>query len=80
MEADSMLDEFLKRMGYTGETLGEKLKPLTASIIPNIDSLWEVHRVRSDIVHDPDYRISMEETRGVLAIYEQTFRHFQILD
>jgi hypothetical protein len=80
IEADSMLDEFLKRMGYAGETLGEKLKLLTASIIPSIDSLWEAHRIRSDIVHDPDYRISMEEARRVLAIYEQAFRHFQILD
>lgn len=77
MEADSMMDDILKRMGYSGETLGERLKALTAATILNIEEIKEAHKIRNSIIHDPDYRLSLDETRKVLAMYEQAFRDLQ---
>ncbi len=77
MEADSMMDDILKRMGYVGETLGERLKALTAATIPNIEEIKEAHKIRNSIIHDPDYRLSLDETRKALAMYEQAFRDLQ---
>lgn len=77
IEADSMLDDILKRMGFAGETLSERLEKLTAATLPNIEEIKESHRIRNNIIHDPDYRISLDEARRVMGIYEQAFRDLQ---
>lgn len=79
IEADSLLDEVLKRMGYSGETLGDRLKQLTPKICPNVDEVREAHQIRSNIVHDPDYRLSFAEAQKVVLIYEQILRSFEVL-
>ncbi len=77
IEADSMLDDILKRMGFGGETLGERLEKLTAATLPNLEQIWEAHKIRNNIVHDPDYRLTLDEARRVLDIYEQALRDLQ---
>ncbi len=77
IEADSMLDDTLKRMGYGGETLGERLGKLTSATLPNIEEVKKAHQTRNNIIHDPDYRLSLDEAKKVLAIYEQAFKDLQ---
>lgn len=77
IEADSMLDDTLKRMGYGGETLGERLGKLTSATLPNIEEVKKAHQTRNNIIHDPDYRLSLDEAKKVLTIYEQAFRDLQ---
>ncbi len=77
IEADSMLDDTLKRMGYGGETLGERLGKLTSATLPNIEEVKKAHQTRNDVIHDPDYRLSLDEARKVLAIHEQAFKDLQ---
>lgn len=74
IQADSMLNETLKKMGYRGETLKDRLDQLTLATLPNIDQIFEAHQIRNKIVHDPDYRLTLDEARRVLRIYEQAFR------
>ncbi len=77
IEADSILNDILKRMGYGGETLGERLKKLTSATLPNIEQILEAHKIRNNIIHDPDYRLTLDEARRVLAIYEQALRDLE---
>jgi len=77
IEADSMLDDILRRMGFAGETLGERLEKLTAATLPNIEQIKEAHKIRNNIIHDPDYRLPLDEARRVMGIYEQAFRDLQ---
>jgi hypothetical protein len=77
IEADSALDYILKRMEFGGETLGERLEKLTAATLPNLKQVWEAHKIRNNIVHDPDYRLTLDEARRVLGIYEQALRDLQ---
>ncbi len=77
IEADSLLDETLERMGYGGETLGERLKNITSDILPNLEQIWQAHKIRNNIVHDPDYRLNLDEARKALAIYEKAFTDLQ---
>jgi hypothetical protein len=80
IEADDILDNSLKKIGYPGQTLEEKLEKLTIDTISNIDELKTAHRVRNNIVHDPDYRPGPDEIRKVMDIYAATFHDLQILD
>ena len=79
IEADQLLDDLLKRMGYAGESLGERLKQLNSNVLPNIDQVWEAHKIRNNIVHDPDYKLSLSRTREIIKIYEQTFQNLEAL-
>ena len=79
IEADNMLDSTLKRMDYPGQTLEERLSKLTKATVPNLEQVYEAHGVRNSIVHDPDYRLTPEEAKKTLDIYDQTFRDLQIL-
>lgn len=74
IEADNMMDYTLKNMGYGGEALGERLKKLTEATLTNMAELEAAHKTRNNIVHDPDYRLSLDEARKTLASYEKAFR------
>ncbi|MFH1401596.1 MAG: hypothetical protein ABIG40_01395 [Parcubacteria group bacterium] len=69
--ADSILDDILKKEGFVGETLGERLEKLTESTIPNLADVSEAHKTRNNIVHDPDFKLTLEEARRVMEIYEK---------
>lgn len=77
IEADSMLDNSLKRLGFGGDTLQEKLDKTSSAILPNVADIKEAHRVRDNIVHDPNFILSHDQARKTLEVYEKSF---QILD
>lgn len=78
IEADNLLNKILARMGYKGEGLENKLKQVTEIVIPNLDSLAKAHKLRNDIIYNPDYRLTFDQTKKILDIYEETFRNLQI--
>ena len=77
IEADSMMDDTLKRMGYGGESLGERLEKLTPATLPNIENIRQVHQIRNNIIHDPDYKLSLDDAKNLLEVYERAFRELQ---
>lgn len=79
IEVDDMLGAALKRMGYDGQNLEEKLGKLTSATLPNIQQVHEIHRLRNNIVHDPDYRLTLDEAKRALDVYSRAFRDLQIL-
>jgi len=77
IEADNMMNETLKRMGYGGSSLGERLEKLTAATLPNVDEVKEAHKVRDNIVHDPNYKLSLEEAKKTLGVFEKALRDLE---
>lgn len=78
IEADSMLSDILEKMGFKGETLGNRLKQVTTDILPSIEETWEAHKIRNNIVHDPDYKLTLDQAQKALEIYEQALRDLQV--
>lgn len=79
IEADKILDNTLMRIGFEGETLGERLTKLTVVSLPNIEEIKQVHQIRDNIIRDPDYRLNLDEAQRVIAIYEKTLTDLQAL-
>ncbi len=77
IEADSILDNILNRMGFGGEALGERLNKLTVATLPNCEQVREAHKIRNNIVHDPSYRLDLDEAKRVLGVYQQALRDLQ---
>jgi uncharacterized membrane protein len=76
LEADSILDEILERMGYRGETLGERLKGLKQSDFSHLDEVWKAHKTRNDIAHKGavDFVLSRSLAETTIDTYHRVFK------
>lgn len=74
IEADIMLDDILKKLGYAGTTLGERLKSITPSQVQSIDDAWQAHRVRNEIAHaGADFVLTQRTARDTINQYRRVF-------
>lgn len=77
IEADSMLDDLIKKRGYEGESLGERLKAVDPSDLSSIQSAWEAHRVRNKIAHEGSgFELDHREAKRIIGLYEKVFEEF----
>lgn len=79
IEADSIFNDVLERMGFTEKAFEERVKHLTVDLLPKIEEVIEAHKIRNNIVHDPSYRLNIEEAKRVISIYEKALTDLQIL-
>jgi len=79
IEADKIMDNILSQMGFKGASLGERLDKVTFAYLSNIEELREAHKIRNNIIHDPTYKLSLEEAKRVITIYEKALTDLQAL-
>jgi hypothetical protein len=80
IEADIYLDRVLDIKGVPGDTLGDKLKNVSPSILPSVQVAWEAHKVRNRIAHDgADFSLTMPEVRRVYSYFEIVFRDLGVI-
>ena len=77
IEADDLLDKTLKQGGFKGDSLGERLDKMTKEILPNLEEVLEAHKIRNNIVHDPNYKITLGEARRVISFFERALRSLE---
>ncbi len=78
IEADAILEEIVENMGYSGETLGERLKNIEKSDFLTLDEAWEAHKYRNEVAHG-NMVVRRVEVLRVLSLYEKVFREFEYL-
>ncbi len=71
LEADALVDYFLKKSGYAGEHMADRLARITPSEVKSLEKVWQAHRLRNDLVHTPGFIISANEARQALIAYRQ---------
>ncbi len=79
IEADDVLSKVLNQMGYEGDNLEESLKGVGKEIIPNKEDLIKVHKIRRDMVYDPNYNLSEGDAKEIIETYEETLEDLQLL-
>jgi hypothetical protein len=80
IEADIILSEMMVKMGYHGDTLGEKLNSVEKSDFLTIDKAWEAHKVRNIIAHEgSNYEITKREAKRIVDLYRQVFEEFKFI-
>jgi hypothetical protein len=73
VEADRLMDQTLKQFGYPGENFGERLRGLPPGTIANLDALWNAHRLRNRIAHEPGAAPTRDEVLEALGAYKKAF-------
>ncbi|MEX0881274.1 MAG: hypothetical protein WEC17_00040 [Candidatus Saccharimonadales bacterium] len=70
IDADKLLDEALKRKGYKGKTMGERLVAAQRALSNN-DGIWYAHKLRNRLVHEPSVRLRKNDAKNALAGIKQ---------
>jgi len=74
VEAENLLNDALTGAGYKGDTIVEKLEQLNSTLLPNINQVSEAHKIRNNIVHDPDYKLEPDTAKRTLDVYEKALQ------
>jgi len=77
LEADIMLADILEKMGYQGDSIGDKLKSIDKSDFLTLDYAWEAHKIRNQIAHKgSDFQLNEREAKRVIDLYKTVFSEF----
>lgn len=70
LEADKLLDQALREKGIAGQTMGERMKAFNTRW-SNANAVWSAHKLRNQIAHETDVRVSFDDTRRALGGFKQ---------
>lgn len=70
IEADALVDEFLRYVGYDGEHMADRLSKLKTTHIKSLNNVWNAHRLRNSLVHTPGISVSVAEAERAIDAYE----------
>lgn len=77
LEADIMLGDILEKMGYQGDSIGDKLKGIEKSDFVTLDLAWEAHRTRNQVAHEgSDFLLNEREAKRIMDLYKRVFEEF----
>ena len=80
IEADIMLDTLLTGRGYSGATLGDKLKTANPLQFTTLDLACKAHKVRNDIAHGGEqFELTDRDTKSTIDFYRRVFEEFDYL-
>ncbi len=78
IEADNMLNQVLKDMRYDGDGLIERLESVKGTVLQDIEEIKRAHKIRNNIIYDPNYKLSFDDAKKCLAIFEKTLKQLDV--
>ncbi|HEY5221319.1 MAG TPA: hypothetical protein VIJ29_04260 [Candidatus Paceibacterota bacterium] len=78
LEADKLLNDALRDAGIIGIQLGDRLKKASTEQVPNLNELWQAHKLRNQIAHEPNFKLKRELAERALGIYETALKNLGI--
>jgi len=79
IEADNLIGEILKRMGLPGADMAERLKQIEIQEVKNVDKIWATHKIRNQIVHEPNFHLTQEEAETAVGNIEEALKELEYL-
>lgn len=73
LNADKLLDHALKERGFSGNTMGERMKSAKA-VWTKTDNVWTAHKIRNQIAHEAEVKLSYDGTRRAMAAFKQALK------
>ncbi|MBC7564706.1 hypothetical protein H7100_00525 [Candidatus Saccharibacteria bacterium] len=73
LSADTLLDQAMKEKGIQGATMGERMKQMQKKW-SNANNVWTAHKLRNQIAHEPDVKLSYDSSRRALASFKQALK------
>lgn len=70
MNADKLLDQALRERRFKGQTMGERMKS-AQKVWKNANHLWGAHKIRNQLAHEVNAKVSYEITLRSLSAFKQ---------
>jgi hypothetical protein len=80
IEADTLLNETLRGAGIQGSQLGDRLKKVQPSQLPNLEEVWGAHKLRNRIAHEANFVLKRDLAERALTVYEKALEHLGVLE
>jgi hypothetical protein len=80
LEADKLLNEAMRDAGIMGIQLGDRLKKANAQDIPNLNDIWQAHKLRNQIAHESNFKLKRDLAERALNIYEVALTNLGIFE
>jgi len=74
VEGDKLLDKALMEMGLSGRTMGERLKKCGKEKFSQTNAVWNAHKLRNQIAHEPGFKLEYHQAKHALNVYKQALR------
>lgn len=79
IEADTFVDDVLKRLGLAGETMMDRLNQLKETEFPQLENVRRAHRIRNALVHRPGFSITPDQASEMLETYENFLNELELV-
>lgn len=73
LNGDKLLDQALRERGFKGQTMGDRMK-FARETWTSRNNVWEAHKLRNQIAHEPDVRVGYDQARRALAGFKQALK------
>jgi len=73
LNADKLLGHALEQRGFKGQTMGERMKNANKTFSNN-SAVWSAHKLRNQIAHEPDVRVTYDSARAALGSFRQALK------
>jgi hypothetical protein len=78
LEADKLLDYVMKKQGYNGETMAERLKSAQREFT-NRDSVWRAHKLRNTMAHEVDFDLVPSQANEAIRDFERAIKDLKAM-
>jgi len=81
IEADKILDDVLKNVGFTAETVTDKILQILSDDLGWIRSkAMDAHNYYLKLEEDPEYEIDLDEVKKAIHNYEAVLKELDLVD
>ena len=77
IEAEELFNDVLTDKGFPGKTFDERIREVEKVQLPNVEEILEAHKIRNMVAYDPNYKITKDEARKVLTVFEKGIRSIE---
>lgn len=77
-DADSLLDEALKKTHFKGKTMGERLVSAQHSLTDN-DRVWFAHKLRNQLELEPGIKLKKRDVQDALVGIRQALKDLKVI-
>jgi len=71
IEADLLLNDVMKRLGYEGKTLSEKIDKVKPGVFVDLQSLKSADQIYQNLIYDTSYELTRVQAKKAVAIFEK---------
>ncbi len=79
IEADSMVDNLLSRVGYSGENMTERLGRLGVGQLDYQEDLLKAHQIRNQVIRQHDFNLDEKTAKETIDVYEKFLRYLEFI-